>query len=113
MTDRALFGRGGRGAMHSRLVSVFNRCAGGERKESSGGKAGENQCFHHGIVAWIVTWWCRCFLLFGVRMNFRIDEGPGTMGPVVVALVIIGFMTRGRLRRDCWRTEPVKAGAPV
>jgi hypothetical protein len=48
------------------------------------------------------------FLFFGVRRNWRIDEGS-----VIVALVIIGFMTKGRFRSDYWRTEPAKAGAPV
>jgi hypothetical protein len=37
----------------------------------------------------------------------------GTIRSVIVALVIIGFMTKGRFRSDYWRTEPVKAGAPV
>jgi hypothetical protein len=60
-----------------------------------------------------------CYLVVVVAFFSLASEGTGglmkvqgTMGPVV-ALVIIGFMTRGRFRRDCWRTEPVKAGAPI
>jgi hypothetical protein len=61
-----------------------------------------------------------CYLVVVVAFFSSASEGTGglmkvqgPMGPVVVALVIIGFMTRGRFRRDCWRTEPVNAGAPV
>jgi hypothetical protein len=46
-----------------------------------------------------VTWWLWLSLLrFPVWTEHHL-------------LVIIGF--RGRYRRDCWRTDAVKAGAPV
>ena len=43
--NRGFFG--GRGANRGMLVSVFNRRAGGKRKERSGGEAGENECLHN------------------------------------------------------------------
>jgi hypothetical protein len=62
----------------------------------------------------------RCLDCYVVAAFFSLaSKGTGGLmkvqGPMglVVALVIIGFMTRGRFRRDYWRTEPVKAGAPV